>query len=285
MLSTQGRVGVAISTTGDPHRLSLLAQSVNHWDVMLPEGSSLFVTVDGDERACKRVFNTVSHWTRSIYQVGEPLITSNALAREGRLGVAANKNTGLELLMDVGYHDNIQHLFLSDDDTWPLRQDSLELHAGLGRAGHSMVNWGAHRYGPRGWTWPRGAVLYANRIVVDAVGGMIEEFGPGGHEHVEWSRRIHQRGLSSMLFPSPRAYAYSGAMGARQFWHAEDMPKRGENRVATLARRKALTSVRREPGDWVRIEQIMAERDGNTAFVPYAANENQRSSATLYENH
>lgn len=280
-------IGVAISTTGDPHRLRFLETCVRKWDEALPPAASLFVTVDGDEDATLRAAEAVHEYTESVFRVGQPTPFWNPgpfSERKGRLGVSANKNTGLELLMDT----RVNHLFLSDDDTWPLSSKSLTLHTELGLP-HSMVCWGRHRRpicqnGYAEWTWPRGVALYAHRFAVDRVGGMIEAFGPGGHEHVEWSRRIHQAVGTPALFPSPAEYSTRNAMGALAYWHAEDAPRRSEPLGNLRQRRRALTTVHREPGDWALIEKIMADRDGDTGYVPFRAHANGRSSATMAGN-
>lgn len=273
-------IGVAISTTGDKHRMRFLETSVVHWLRLLPADSRVFVTVDGDEEAVARVVRAL--WTvvgglehkssLAVYRVGQRL---DGMSDEGRLGVAVNKNTGLELLMDAGRDE----MFLCDDDTWPLSMEALRLHVNLGP--HSMVCWGGHRWNGKQWTWPRGSLLYVEEHVVEKVGGLVEAFGPGGHEHVEWSRRIHQHGFGTSEFPAPRAYSEMRGMGARRYWHAEDMPRPGEPLGNTRRRKMGLTSVRRKDGDWEKIEKIMAEQDGNTAFVPFRATENGRTSATL----
>lgn len=272
------RTGVAISTTGDLHRLRLLHQSVKAWQAAGVD--HLFVTVDGDQDAVERAAATVRG---PVYQVGQPFAGMGPFIdqREGRLGVAVNKNTGLELLMK----QDIDHLFLSDDDSWPLSPLALGLHTEA-ETPHSMVNWGKHRLRtqPIAWGWPRGSVLYAHRTAVFKVGGMVEAFGPGGHEHVEWSRRIHQHGLTETPYPAPLEYSASRGMGARAFWHAEDMPFATEPRGNLISRRRHLTSVRRRDGDWEHIEKIMKEMDGRTDFVPYRSTENGRESATLYRN-
>lgn len=282
-------IGVAISTTGDEHRLSLLARCVKGWDEALPDNSSMFITVDGDEDACRRVHNVVSNWTGSIFRVGQVLPFTAAgvhyEVREGRLGVAVNKNTGIELLMNGA---KAAHLLLSDDDIWPLSPEAIDLHVS-GNLDHSMVCWGRHRLGWTSngcaeWTWPRGSMIYTRRSVVDQIGGMVEAFGPGGHEHVEWSRRIHQAGLTPAAYPSPLAYAHGGAMSAALYWYAEDMPKKGEGMAAYAARKHRTTSVRRLPEDGAMIDEIMRSREGSSAFVPYVAGENGRASATLYHN-
>lgn len=290
-----GRVGVAISTTGDEHRLGFLETCVRHWCEV--EGvDSLFVTVDGDQHALERAAEAVREHTESVYRVGQPAMPGFPL-RDGRLGVAANKNTGLELLMNAcvgATYPSIEHLFLCDDDTWPRNDDALRLHID-GPLKHSMVCWGSGRLAPDAvgeyatWTWPRGVLLYAHRSVVSQVGGMDERFGPGGHEHAEWSRRIHQAGLTPVSFGSPFQYAAKAtgrgwATGAAAFWNCEDMPRPNEDTMAHRHRKRGQTSVRRVDGDWARIKQVMAERDGDTRFVPFRADTNGRAPATVAVN-
>lgn len=279
-MSPIGTIGVAISTTGDEHRLPFLETCVRAWKDVLPLGSVLVVTVDGDADAVSRVayiLNPILTSGGNIYQVGQGRVT-----RDGHQGVAVNKNTGLSLLM--GHY--VRHLFLCDDDTWPLSRLALDLHL-KNPLLHSMVCWGKNRMGEitpqvAEWTWPRGVLLYVTCTAVEQVGGMDEQFGPGGHEHVEWSRRIHQAGLTPAPFVSPDLYAADRGQGARRFWHAEDMPRAGEQMGNHRLRRRRLTSVRREESDWAGIEKIMDARDGDTSFVPYDSAYWGRSSATLY---
>lgn len=283
----KNRIGVAISTTGDPHRLGFLETSVAGWDAALPLGASLFVTVDGDEAAVARVARVVSPYTGSVYRVGQPTAwwDSPFGIRDGRLGVAVNKNTGMELLMD---NTNVAHLFLSDDDTAPRNSAALDEHI-LMDSPHSMVCWGRHRNpvrreGYAEWSWPRGVVLYVRRSVLMTVGGMVEQFGPGGHEHVEWSRRIHEAGLTPSPFVSPARYANHNGMGAAALWKAEDMPRPGEPLGNLRKRKERNTSVKRREGDWKIIDSIMEGRQGSSDYVPFRAHANGRQSATLSEN-
>lgn len=273
-----GRIGVAISTTGDEHRLPLLIKCVAMWQMVLPPGSVLFVTVDGDEETYQRILGYLPNAVR----VGQ--CADGCKPLNGRMGVAVNKNTGLELLMD---HGRVQHTFLCDDDTWPLQPEALRQHTDSGLA-HSMLCWGRNRnpvvYGGSHarWSWPRGALIHTRTEVLAVVGGMDERFGaPGGHEHVEWSRRIHQAGLTPVEFPSPARYGGHQGMGAAGLWHAEDMPRPGEPRHALQRRKQALTTIHRPEGYWERAEWIMAQRDGDTSYVPFRARENGRSTATL----
>lgn len=293
-----GVIGVAISTTGEPHRMGFLETSIRAWRKALPLGSVITVTVDGDIEAVARAGEVAAHAGEPVggttWQVGQPhQVETRTLAgkiRDGRQGVAVNKNTGIEILMD----SLVEHLFLCDDDTWPLAPAALEAHIGQGLA-HSMVCWGRNRQpvaraegGMRfaEWGWPRGVLLYQRRSVIDTVGGMVEAFGPGGHEHVEFSRRIHQAGLTPAPFVTPAMYVRSAggiaARGAESLWNCEDMPRRGEPIVSAINRKRRNTTVRREDGDWEHIERLMAARDGDASYVPFRAHANGRLPATLF---
>lgn len=285
-------IGVAISTTGD--RLGFLETCVHHWRMALPLGSYIVITVDGNAEAAKQARAAVDksqsggHIGGTTWRVGQR--PRDRVPYPVLMGVAANKNTGLELMMNAG----VEHLFLCDDDTYPLQsvgKYALRKHIGLaGWLPHSMVCWGQSRLHTKQtfyatWSWPRGVLLYTTRSVVDQVGGMVEAFGMGGHEHVEWSRRIHQHGLTPAPYCSPLLYAEQGTAGpatrAGSMWHLEDMRQPGETGVQLGRRRKRITSVRRTPEDWPHIERIMARMDGDTTFVPFRAHQNGRASATL----
>lgn len=281
-----GRIGVAISTTGDVHRLGLLEQCAQAWwRALAAKGlpTTVYVTVDGDEAAVARAARAVVGFAE-VYRVGQPRWSVSPF--DGRMGVAVNKNTGIELLLDSA--TDIEHLFLCDDDTWPLLPQSIDKHISLPMH-HSMVCWGGHRLGdtsPRlvgyvEWTWPRGVALHATRQAVETIGGMDERFGPGGHEHVEWSQRIYNAGLTPHPFCSPASYATREGYGARALWHAEDMRRPGEKLGDHRLRRRNLTSVRRRDEDWDLINEIMDQRQGSRDFLPYQAHENGRGSATL----
>lgn len=286
-----GSIGVAISTTGDEHRLGFLETAAQAWwKALAPLGlpTTVLVTVDGTERDAEEVSRRVVGFAE-VVRVGQPRgpRLPSRQARNGRLGVATNKNTGIEVLIGRG----VEHLFLSDDDTYPIYSKSITKHLDMSPL-HSMVCWGKSRlvrpdqqsvFNYAEWTWPRGVMMYTHRTVIDAVGGMDERFGPpGGHEHAEWSMRIHNAGFTPAPFITPASYATRAGQGAAALWHCEDMPRPGEHHSLLGGRRRAMTTMKRQPGDWTRIERIMEERKGSTEFVPYTAAENGRLSATLY---
>lgn len=285
-------IGVAISTTGQSHRMGFLETCVQEWVALLEESEYIAVTVDGSPEDAQRVVRAVGYLV-DVFRIGQPRETRGR-ADESRLGVAANKNSGMELLMDScgprGFPD-IEHLFLCDDDTYPLNRRAIDLHV-ESPLKHSMACWGRHRLdsvsgATAQWNWPRGVLLYAERSILVNVGGMDEAFGPGGHEHVEWSRRIFQAGHTPAPYCSPAEYAQherGPAMGAGRFWHAEDMPHKGEPLGNFRVRKRRHTSIKAEIRDWSKITEVMESRDGDTTFVPFRAGGNRRLSATLCSN-
>lgn len=166
-------------------------------------------------------------------------------------GVAVTKNRGLAALMDAG----CEHLFLVDDDVWPISDRWLEYVETP--ALHLMHCWGQSRFvehdnGYSVWSWPRGVALYVHRSVVERVGGMRTEFGRWGGEHVEWSRRIHAAGLTPHPFMDLAA-ARSG------IWHCEDYTRRTPSTVGEQERRASAG----------RRKMLYRRYDGSAEHVPY----------------
>lgn len=141
-----------------------------------------------------------------------------------QLGIAKAKNKCIELLMNAG----VEHLFLLDDDCWPTESRWLKAYADhqephLCYLFKDKNNRGQILPTPRttyddGTMWaqdhPRGCLLYMHRSVIDRVGGYRPEFGIWGNEHVEYSRRIFNAGLT--LQP------YQDVCGAEKFIYSLD---------------------------------------------------------------
>lgn len=165
-------------------------------------------------------------------------------------GVAATKNRGITALIDAG----VEHLFLCDDDVWPI-SDNWKLYTEDPEP-HLMHCWGKSRLinddgHHTTWTHPRGVMLYTHRTVIDKIGGMRLDFGPkGGGEHVEWSRRIHNAGLTT--------HRYQDLTAARTgIWHCEDYTRATPSTIgsqqleATAQHRHELYAKYRNSTDWV----------------------------------
>ena len=167
-------------------------------------------------------------------------------------GVAATKNRGITALMDAG----CQHIFLADDDCWPITDDWAAPYVNDDSV-HLMHCWGKSRLlSDDGhyttWKHPRGVLLYAERRVIETVGGMRTEFGRWGGEHVEWSRRIHAAGLTT--------HRYADLSAARHgIWHALDYTRSAPSTV---------TNAEREASEANRHEMYRRFR-GSAEFVEY----------------
>ena len=210
-------VGVAISTHQRP---DILARALTHWAKYMPDVLVVVNDVNGD-------------------------------------GVAATKNRSIAALMDAG----CDHLFLADDDIWPIRAGWAQPYVNDPEP-HLMHCWGTSRLiGDDGhytmWSWPRGVLLYVERRVIDRVGGMRLEFGRWGGEHGEWSRRIHNAGLTRHEFADL-------TRARRGTWMALDYSKAHRSTVSAEERRASNERVRGEHG-------LMARFRGSSDFVDYRA--------------
>lgn len=123
-------------------------------------------------------------------------------------GIAVAKNKCIELLYDAG----CTHLFLFDDDVYPLVKDwhLKYINTGInhlcfsfdkfsnGRPNGRIIN--SQFNGLVEYHEPCGCMLYLTRECIDKVGGMDPGFGKWGYEHVGYSMRIHNAGLTPKPF-------------------------------------------------------------------------------------
>lgn len=123
-------------------------------------------------------------------------------------GIAVTKNKCIELLYDA----DCTHLFLFDDDIYPIVDDWHDRYISTG-INHLCMTFGKFSNGrPNGrrmvgndgkiarWHEPCGCMLYLTRECVDRVGGMDPAFGIWGYEHVGYSMRIFNAGLTPYPF-------------------------------------------------------------------------------------
>lgn len=123
------------------------------------------------------------------------------------VGIAAAKNKCLELL------DDCEHVFLFDDDTWPLQSGWYEPY--IASAEHHLMylfeNWASGR--PVGddaivysddkvvaHAHARGCMMYVDRLALATVGGFDTRYGMAMNEHLDWSLRMHNAGLTTFAY-------------------------------------------------------------------------------------
>ena len=182
------RIGVAISTH---NRRATLYKSLKAWSQHLPE-HAVFVIVDDASDDMRHGPCVEDQWT--------------VICQPHNLGVAMTKNRCIAELMDR----DVDHLFLVDDDTWPIADDwwkpyveSPEQHLSYqwvrkGRNHQWVETWSDERHWSIGF--PRGVMMYATADVINTVGGMDIAYGIHGGEHVDWQRRIHEAGYGTQPF-------------------------------------------------------------------------------------
>lgn len=122
------------------------------------------------------------------------------------VGISVAKNKCLELL------DDCEHIFLSDDDCFPIKDGWADAYITPGikhlcftfdklKNGKDwnrgfIVSEGGLSY----YNQPCGCLLYIHHDCLDAVGGMDINFKGWGAEHVDYSRRIYNVGLTPHPF-------------------------------------------------------------------------------------
>lgn len=212
--------GVAVTTHNRNH---ILGETLAALDKYTPDGTPIVVVDDGSKQPVA---------------VDNPRIT--LVRHQQPQGIPAAKNRCLEELMRLG----VDHMFLFDDDTTPAAEDWWQpyiespephlqycwTHFANGQAVPNMdVLHQDSRHTAYGWSM--GCMLYVDRRAVDRVGGMRLDFGQGMEEHVEWSRRIWNAGLTT--------YVHQDITGSRGLFNAADETQ-SVKRSFTTADRQAL---------------------------------------------
>lgn len=180
-------IGVAISTH---NRRNVFNEALAHWQARLPEGAHLVVVDDGSD-------------------IPVPDIPGVTVVRhEHPQGIATTKNRCIAELMDLG----CDHLWLSDDDIWPIsdnwwkpyvESDQPHLSFQWPGPGRHLVTHADDQHFAIGF--PRGCLLYVERRVIETVGGMNTAYGVHGGEHVDFQQRIYDARFTKWPFADVRA--------------------------------------------------------------------------------
>jgi glycosyltransferase involved in cell wall biosynthesis len=172
------------------------------------------------------------------------------------VGIARAKNKCLELLSDC------DHIFLFDDDTWPLKLGweqpyitSPEHHMAYlfeawanGQAvGDDTIVYQddkvtAHHHA-------RGCMLYVDQVALATVGGMDVGFGKAMNEHLDWSMRMHNAGLTT--------FRYMDVAGSNDLIYSMDQHQ------------EVQTSIDNRPALRNGNHHMLANSETSTAFMPY----------------
>lgn len=233
---TKPSIGVAITTHNRP---DVLAQTVAAFERFAPN-IPLAIVDDGSRKPV-----TSSHgWV---------------VRNERAQGIAAAKSRCLIELLNAG----VEHLFLFDDDTRPACENWWKpyvehpephlQHSWLTFADGRPVDKMQSVYRSAdlwAYTWSMGCMLYVHRSAVDRVGGFRTEFGVAMHEHIEWSTRIHNAGLTSFI--------HQDVPNSERLIDAGDRSKRVQSSIQIADRQAQL----------VRNDRILSSLRDDDSHVP-----------------
>lgn len=184
------KIAICITTRG---RDKYLSRSLENHLKFQPRDSKIFVVDDGSEKPKKLKGVEYFYFKDNV-------------------GIPRAKNKCLELAEAWG----ADHIFLLDDDIYPIKQGWADGYIASPEA-HLSYCWSDIRPGEFGnahyfsvgkilyqddqllsFSHPRGQMLYIDaKKVLPVVGGFDPIYGKGMVEHVDWSWRIHNAGLST----------------------------------------------------------------------------------------
>lgn len=167
---------IGIAITTVPERKKLLQEALRHHKKYLPKNAILHVHND----------------TKKI-------------------GIARSKNNCIAYLMEQG----CTHLFLYDDDCYPIRKDwhllftenpAAHATATFDKLSNGISNGNIRKGRINNYEYfqnPCGILMYYTRECIQQIGGMDIRYAKYGHEHVGHSYRIFNAGLTPQSFISP----------------------------------------------------------------------------------
>lgn len=172
------------------------------------------------------------------------------------VGIARAKNKCLELLSDC------DHIFLFDDDTYPLKEGWYEPY--IASPEHHLMylfeSWASGRaVGDDAIIYQddkhivhqhsRGCMLYIDSLALATVGGMDTRYGKAMNEHLDWSIRMHNAGLTS--------FRYMDVAGSDQLIYSMDQHQ------------KVRTSIENRTTCKEGNEHLLLEAEDSTSYIPY----------------
>lgn len=162
---------------------------------------SICITTRNRPKEFNTVFERIKKHTKCDYQLivvddcSDEIYYDSDYRFEERAGIPAAKNKCLELAK----HD---HIFLFDDDTYPILDNWYLPYVNSGKEHLCYTFLNIYKV-KDGFTYHRlgnGCMMYVTRKCLEVVGGFDWRFGLGKYEHVNFSRRIHNAGLTESVF-------------------------------------------------------------------------------------
>jgi GT2 family glycosyltransferase len=239
------RVDVAVAVT-TRNRHDVLARTLKQIELVTPEPIPVFIVDDAsDPPAVDMTPEMDKHdWVRFDQNVGIPRA----------------KNKCIELCMQT----SADHFFLLDDDCYPVIEHwwlpyiSAEEH----HYSYIFTHWeNGTAVGDcseiyrddkvRAFDQARGCAMYLTRDVIERVGGFDPVFGLGMEEHLEYSRRINNAGLTT--------FAFQDIVGSERIWYSFDRAQAGARSIPQTTRAELLK----------RNRPLAEARKGSAAYIEY----------------
>lgn len=239
-------IAVAITTR---NRHQVLAQTLKQIELVTPDAVPVFIVDDGsDPPVADQLSDRHKHgWFRFDKNVGIPRA----------------KNKCIELCMQT----TADHFFLLDDDCYPIIENwwtpyicGTEQHYSYifthwesgGAVGDCDEIYNDGRV--RAFSHSRGCAMYLTRAAVEKVGGFDPAFGLGMEEHLEYSRRINNAGLTT--------FAFQDVVGSEHIWYSIDRARAGTGtiplttRAELLKRNRPLAEARKDSAAYVEYREL-----------------------------
>jgi GT2 family glycosyltransferase len=232
------RSGVAVAITTH-NRHDVLARTLKQIEMVTPETIPVFIVDDASDPPAATMTPEMDkhNWVRFNDNVGIPRA----------------KNKCIELCMQT----TANHFFLLDDDCYPMVENWWVPYVSGEEQHYSYIftHWENGRSvgdcseiykdsRMRAFNHSRGCAMYVTRDVIERVGGFDPAFGRGMEEHLEYSRRINNAGLST--------FAFQDVVGSERIWYSIDRNQAGipsipqATRAELLKRNRPLAEARRE---------------------------------------
>lgn len=177
---------------------------------------------------------------------------------DDNVGIARAKNKCLELLSDC------DHIFLFDDDTYPIADDWYKpyVESPEHHLMYSFANWTSgvpvgddqilyKGNGIVAHKAARGCMLYVDAVALATVGGFDTRYGKAMNEHVDWTNRIHNAGLTS--------FRVMDVIGSEQLIYSMDQHQEVSSSIKSSERSEGL-----------RVnDDLLKQSKTSSHFVPY----------------
>ena len=159
------------------------------------------ITTRNREESFYNTYNAVKKYTDNIIVVDDasdnPYFKADFRFNE-RVGIPKVKNKCIELFMTT----KCEHLFMLDDDVLPIHENSFNdyIESGINHLCYTFLNPLMVKDGLKYHRLGNGCMMYFNRVCFEKLGGFDTNFGLGKYEHVDFSRRINNYGLTTRKF-------------------------------------------------------------------------------------